>query len=287
MLLPAFFFPSKLQNAAGLRIYTCSMRMSLIFKTARTAARLRFMAGQLLSRAFALCLGGKVCLCCGRPSAFLPVCGDCVRTRIMAFRPPSQSRCGVCGRPLLGEAGVCMTCRREPVFLPVDGVFPLHGYRLWYKNLLFAWKMEGERSLSPVFAAAVHRALGLLYGGGEVPCLVPVPPRPGKIRATGWDQVDELCRLLSVLFGYRVERLLVRLSGEQQKKKSRWERHGMRCVYGPSRRFTQLKRRDIIPQEVVLIDDLITSGATVCECADILKRGFVEKVKVLSLFIVD
>ena len=78
------------------------------------------------------------------------------------------------------------------MFSDLDGVFPLYPYRLWYKNLLFAWKTEGERNLSPVLAAAVHRALGLLYGNAPVPCLVPVPPRPGKIRRKGWDQVDEL-----------------------------------------------------------------------------------------------
>ena len=187
----------------------------------------------------------------------------------------------------MGEQGICMTCRREPVFSRLAGIFPLYSYRLWYKNLLFAWKTEGERGLSPLFAAAVHKALCQIYVKGSVPCLVPVPPRPGKIRRKGWDQVDELCRLLSVMYGYRVERLLVRMSGAQQKKKSLSERHVLRGVYGPSARFTRMKRRDIIPKEVVLVDDLITSGATACECADILKRGFVEKVRVLSLFIVD
>lgn len=226
-------------------------------------------------------------MCCGKPSVLLPLCGDCAGRFVLRFPPASSRRCPVCGRPLLSEDGICMTCRREERFSQLDGIFPLYPYRLWYKNLLFAWKTGGERSLSPLFAAAVHRALCQMYGAGEIPCLVPVPPRPGKIRRTGWDQVDELCRLLSVMFGYRVERLLVRMSGEQQKKKSIGERCAMRGTYAPSTRFTRLKRRDIIPKEVVLVDDLVTSGATVCECADILKKGLVEKVRGLSLFIVD
>ena len=253
----------------------------------RSLLCLRLFSGIILSRAFAFLFGGTNCLCCGKPSLFLPLCGDCARRHVLHFIPAFSRRCPVCGRPLLGEQGICMTCRRETVFSRLDGIFPLYSYRLWYKNLLFAWKTEGERSLSPLFAAAAHKALCQMYGAGKVPCLVPVPPRPGKIRRKGWDQVDELCRLLSVMFGYRVERLLVRMSGAQQKKKSIGERHVMRGVYGPSARFTWMKRRDIIPEEVVLVDDLITSGATACECADILKRGFVEKVRVLSLFIVD
>lgn len=253
----------------------------------RAAGLFRLLAAGFLSRLLAFAFGGTACICCGRPALFRPLCRECAEGRFLGDLKPVFARCPVCGRLLVGEHSVCMACRREAMFTAVDGVFPLYPYRLWYKNLLFSWKMEGERSLSPVFAAAVHKALGLIYGRAAVPCLVPVPPRPGKIRRKGWDQVDELCRLLSVRYGYRIERLLVRQSGMQQKKKGFGERRDMRGVYGPSRRFTQLKRRDIIPKEVVLVDDLITSGATVAACAAVLKAGYIEKVKVLSLFIVD
>lgn len=263
------------------------MRISLVAALARGAGLVSFRAGALLSRLFSLFFGGTSCMCCGKPAVASPLCGDCIRKRILGFELQALSSCSVCGRPLLGEVGSCMACRRSGRFLAVDKSISLYPYRLWYKNLLFAWKTEGERTLSPIFARAVHKALCQLYAGRNVPCLVPVPPRPGKIRRTGWDQVDELCRLLSLMFGYRVERLLVRLSGEQQKKKDFGGRRAMKGIYGPSRQFTRMKRRDTMPREVILIDDLITSGSTVGECADILKRGFVEKVKVLSLFIVD
>lgn len=263
------------------------MHVNVLYLMFRTVGLVRFLAGAFLSRLLAFLFGGTSCICCGQPSPFRPVCRNCTEERLFAFPGPALGRCGRCGKVLLGEHTVCMTCRSDAMFSDLDGVFPLYPYRLWYKNLLFAWKTEGERNLSPIFAAAVHRALGLLYGNAPLPCLVPVPPRPGKIRRKGWDQVDELCRLLAVRYGYRIERLLVRLSGLQQKKKDFGERRDMRGIYGPSRRFTQLKRRDIIPHEVVLIDDLITSGATVAACTAVLKAGYIEKVKVLSLFIVD
>ena len=253
----------------------------------RAAGLFRLLAAGFLSRLLAFAFGGTYCVCCGRPALFRPLCRECTEEHFLGGLKSDSVRCHICGRLLVGEHAVCMACRRDAMFTALDGVFPLYPYRLWYKNLLFSWKMEGERSLSPVFAAAVHKALGFLYEQAAVPCLVPVPPRPGKIRRKGWDQVDELCRLLAVRYGYRVERLLVRQSGGQQKKKGFGERRDMRGVYGPSRRFTQLKRRDIIPTEVVLVDDLITSGSTVAACAAVLKAGYIEKVKVLSLFIVD
>ncbi len=261
--------------------------MNVFYREFSTAGRLSLLPRGCLSRALSLSFGASSCLCCGRPTLFRPLCRNCIEGRILGFRKPSASRCRVCGKELVGEDSICMTCRRNGDFSLLDGLFPLYPYRLWYKNLLFAWKMEGERSLSPVFAEAIHKALCLLYEGRPVPCLVPVPPRPGKIRRKGWDQVEELCGLLSRRYGYKVERLLVRMSDREQKRKSFGERRDMRGTFAPSRRFTHLKRHDIIPKELVLLDDLVTSGSTVMACADVLKRGLVEKVQVLSLFIVD
>ncbi len=261
--------------------------MNVLDSSFWSVGRLVILFRGILSRMLAFSFSTSRCICCGRPSPFHPLCHECEKNRIIGFQGPASSRCRICGRLLVGENSVCMSCRRNGALASFDGVFPLFPYRLWYKNLLFEWKMKGNRSLSPVFAAAVHKALRDLYKGRSVPCLVPVPPRPGKIKRVGWDQVDELCSLLSLCYGYRIERLLVRLSEREQKSRSFKERHDLRGAFGPSRRFTQLKRRGIIPKELVLIDDIVTSGATVLACADILKRGLVENVRVLSLFIVD
>ena len=185
----------------------------------------------------------------------------------------------------MGEEEFCFSCRDEHHFQNVDAVFPLYTYRLWRKNLLFEWKINSQRSLSSLFAKAVDTALRMLYPDRSVPPVVPVPPRPGKIRTAGWDQVDELCRYLHSCYGYTVLHLLQRFSREQQKKKTLEQRLESKSSYGLLHE-KPLKNKTV-PEEVVLLDDIVTTGATVNACAEVLHNVGIRKVQVLSLFIVD
>ncbi len=241
--------------------------------------------------------GGEPCLCCGAVTLLPGLCERC-RKQFLSWRPfftPAErplepqvaARCRICGKPLLSESAVCLSCRTKRVLFHTDGVFPLHAYRLWNKTLLFNWKIEGNRALSPLFAAAVHAAVSSLYAcfGRTLP-VVPVPPRPGKIRRTGWDQIAELSRLLEIEYGIPVLPLLARLSSVQQKKLARAERilgKGSSYVFAPPRRL----RQKAVPEEVILLDDVLTTGATVEHCAKVLKSAGVRRVYAVTLFIVD
>ena len=179
----------------------------------------------------------------------------------------------------------------------MDALFPLHSYRQWKKELAFAWKTEGQRRLSPLFARLLFKALREL-GLQETP-LVPVPPRPGKIKETGWDQVDELARILRKKHGLQVRTdILVRKSSMQQKKLGREERLGAAgAVYELRPAFSPLqdggenagasacaRPSANIPRELVLLDDIVTTGATMEKCAWLLKSAGVQKVYGLALF---
>ncbi len=239
--------------------------------------------------AFSIVFSSSKCICCGKNTCGLPLCKTCIDSFILNFEPSGSRRCCCCGRILKSNDTLCVICRREHGFSHINSVFPLYPYRLWRKELLFDWKMKGQRALSPLFASAVDKALSMLYANRKKSdiCLVPVPPRPGKIRRYGWDQVDELVLLLHNLYGYQEKKLLVRFTVEQQKKKNYIERHNNKNAFGISGTFAEMKKCGIMLSEVVLIDDVITTGSTVDECADILKRGGIGKVNVLSLFIVD
>ena len=79
--------------------------------------------------------------------------------------------------------------------------------------------------------------------------------------------------------------ILLRKSSGQQKKLSRDERLGAAgAVYDLRPEFRNLERFQDIPTEAVLLDDIVTTGATMEKCAWLLKSAGVQKVYGLALF---
>ncbi|QOS40345.1 ComF family protein [Treponema rectale] len=220
------------------------------------------------------------CICCNSPVYGGFLCASCLKNCASEITG-NCSRCSVCGKPLLSETDICSDCRQKRILFSADGCFPLFTYRLWKKNMLFMWKMQNERSLSFVFAYFAASAMRKLYPEGNYPAICGVPPRPGKLRERGWDQIKELCFYLKVLYGFRICSLLVRVNRKQQKKLDRAAR--IKQMEGSY----VLRNSCRIPERVVLIDDVFTTGSTAESCCALLKKAGVRNVKVLTLFIVD
>ena len=231
-------------------------------------------------------LGGEKCLCCSKRTLRIPLCKKCLP---QIWSPGFSESCSKCGRELISEIGLCSYCRESPMLGSVDGAFSLHGYQLWKKSLLFAWKLEDKRTLSPYFAAIFYKKLRLLEEeAGRLIPVVPVPPRCGKIRERGWDQIEELCFYLEKGWGVKILRLLERLSHTQQKKLDRVQRiEGMGSSYRLKDKKKIRKIVTEIPDVVVLADDVLTTGATLEACARELKSLGVKQVFSITLFIVD
>ena len=122
--------------------------------------------------------------------------------------------------------------------------------------------------------------------------IVPVPPRKGKIQEKGWDQIDELCRLLEFRYGYKVLRLLQRKTKVEQKKLDREGRlkqigHAYYCLPAPAFAKALKPYGGKLPESEVLLDDVCTTGSTIESCARILKEVGIKNVNGLSLFVVD
>ena len=190
--------------------------------------------------------------------------------------------CGCCGRPLVSEHGLCMSCRQGDgrAYDQARVLFPYAGK---YRKLLTAFKFDRNTALGNYFAEKITEAIercGIpLEAEHEARlCIVPVPPRPGKIRTEGWDQVERLARLLerNKRGGLPVSRCLKRLPSKSQKE------------LGRENRRTNLKGRMVTvrqpPKTALLIDDVMTTGSTLDACAAALKEGGAERVYGLCLF---
>lgn len=227
------------------------------------------------------------CIVCSKRSIWGRLCTECLRKLTRSAFDHTGHRCRVCGKRLHegSEGSTCENCQKERILTYADKVFHTLEYQTPLKTLLLDWKERDERSLSLPLAEVAAVSLEEHFDGKY--CLVPVPPRPGKLFTRGWDQVEELAYILKRKYGFAVQHLLCRTSETEQKslgKEGRLETIGK--GYVPSMLLKRLEKQGKVPHHVVLMDDIYTTGATAQSCAAVLKDAGVDVVDVFTLFAV-
>lgn len=223
-----------------------------------------------LARRFSLVLLAPRCLVCCEPGhGGLDLCMECC----MAL-PWNLDACRQCGLPLNGDASHCGACQLSPP--PYTLTQSALHYAFPVDRLLPRFKFHGDLAAGTVLATLLHWAVD----PAELPqALVPVPLHRSRLRQRGYDQALELAKALAreCRLPLCADRLVrARATSAQTELGATARLNNVRDAFA-------IRPGRALPAHVALIDDVMTTGATVSECAHVLLAAGVERVDVWTV----
>ena len=219
------------------------------------------------------------CIGCGahEPETFRFVCWDCW-SDAAKVEPPF---CDLCGDPVAGSVDhdfICYSCSAEkPAF---EGARSAARYDGVVGEALRQLKYEKALWLVPDLAEVLHSCLQAEYSSLRFDLIVPVPLHHVRRRERGYNQSAVLARELARRIGAKNGSGVLRRIRPTTTQTNLTAPDRLSNVKGAfeSRRANRLAGR-----RVLLVDDVMTTGATVNACAKALKKGGATSVHVLTV----
>ena len=213
------------------------------------------------------------CFVCGREIEGLEyhICDDCKKN--LPFIDGHV--CSKCGQPILKGSAYCDNCRsREFVFDEARAVFE---YNEQTKGTILGVKYRNEKYLAKFFAKFMFDTLE--NWGIDVDVVIPVPTTKTRLKERGYNQAElmanELAKLLEVpILANAVSK---RENTQKQKELTFKERQeNMKGVFSLDKRFI------LNFKNILIVDDVFTTGATVNELSKELRKGNSAKIYVIT-----
>ena len=204
------------------------------------------------------------------------------------FYPPRCILCGRVGR--VNEDSLCPSCAKKPAE-HFCRFFALHAgrhdytlecrapmrYREPFRTTLWRFKFRDETSLA---APLAKRMVAAVDASRLYDCIVPVPISRERLRERGYNQSALLAKALAEQTGIPYRELLekTRHNRTQHRLSAKERAENVRGAY---------KAEAAQGQRILLVDDIVTTGATARECAKTLYRAGAEDVACVCCALVE
>lgn len=196
------------------------------------------------------------CLLCAAPDSARPVCDACY----MHLPWLAPSRCPQCALPTHGSA-ICGACLAQPPRF--DRVAAAFAYAWPLVALIHQYKYAGNLALAPLLAHALAAQIT-----GDIDLIVPTPLDPARLRARGFNQALEIARVVSRLTGVPLAATACRRVRAGTPQAALPWRERARNIRGAF-----VCDQDLRGKRVAVVDDVMTTGATLNELARNLRQA--------------
>ena len=204
------------------------------------------------------------------------------RERVIRWLYPAH--CALCDVLLTaGEKGICTACRQRMQVADIrfENGTAAFLYRGVYRDAVKRFKYSGRAEYAGFFAEAVSRAVrksGMLQGW-RPGVLVPVPVRRSRLRERGYNQAEELAKELGKLLHIPCNTNLVvrvRNTRPQNGLAPEQRKENVRHAFA-------LKKHAGVPESVLLVDDIYTTGSTRHEIERLLRVAGVREIRIVCI----
>lgn len=187
--------------------------------------------------------------------------------------------CAACGRSCRAQAVICSRCaRRLAAAEPLSGIGARGLDQAWSsapheavaRDLVAALKF---RHLLPVAELIADRIQWLAPASLLSGTIVPVPTAPLRSAIRGFDPAAEIATALAQRTELPLSACLARRGGGRQVGKRRAQRIGHPPV---------IRASGPVPRSTLLIDDVLTTGATISSCAQALRQAGAVRIAAIT-----
>ena len=197
--------------------------------------------------------------------------------------------CGICGKPIKNNTNTCLNCLSILQYDTgrimkghgrdaYDLVLSLYSYQGMIKKQLLNFKFHQQKYVKYSLAELMAKRIQALSIKFDI--IIPVPISQKRFYERGFNQSLEIAKELARIVGKPVSKqVLIKTKNnfKQSKLKKYQRKKNVEGVY-------QIRYHSRIQNKVILlIDDIVTTGATVSECAKVLKENGAQKVIVITI----
>lgn len=218
------------------------------------------------------------CIICNkRISEKIMLCPSCIK-RINMIESPICPKCGLPYTKSCKEDHLCGRCLKDKMFF--DKAWQVGYYNGVLRKTITSLKYNGKTGISSYLGKLMATKIVNEKNKIDYHFLIPVPLHMNKIKGRGYNQSYFLAKEVGKILKLKVEfkNLSKIIDAPSQTGLSIRERKK-----NVKETFYLKNSSRIQNKKILLIDDVYTSGATINECARVLKRGGAETVDVLTL----